>query len=101
MSDDLTPDVAQLLSVVAQTGRSSRVLAAVCDVFATTDPETLAAGISQPELAVRAGTTDRSVRRALRRLEALGVVETVKLDRNRLGYIVDDARLDIVRKARS
>lgn len=95
---DLTPDTAQLLVAASKEARNPGVLKALVKLFMRTDPAELADGISQVELARRADITDRSVRRALRQLEALGVIITVRLPKHRLGYVIDRERLAIVER---
>jgi predicted transcriptional regulator len=98
MDGDFTPEIAQLLAAAAGSLRGRGVMRAVIGLLARTDPAELAGGISQIELGQRAGVTDRSVRRALRQLEHLGVVTQVRLPRHKLGYVVDYDRLAVLER---
>ena len=92
-------DVAHLLTVSPRLMTNRNALAKVANVVANMNAATLEAGVTQLELARLAGISDRSVRTALRQLEALGAVERIQQPRRVLGYRVVADRLDIVREA--
>jgi ATP-dependent DNA ligase len=98
MFGDFTPEIARRLAAASGKVQSRGVMRGVTGLLARTDPAELADGINQIELARRIGVTDRSIRRALRQLEHLGVVTQVRLPRHRLGYIVDYDRLAVVER---
>jgi hypothetical protein len=92
----LSSDIEVLLVAATTQVRNRGVFTAVVQLLHYTSDDELAAGISQPTLAYRAGITDRSVRRAMVHLCALGVVTKTTLERRITGYVVDRDRLAIV-----
>lgn len=92
-------EVARLLALATRLMPNRHALAKLAGVMAGTDADTLAAGVTQVQLAQQAGISDRSVRTALRQLEALGAIERRQQPRRVWGYVVHADRMDVVLEA--
>lgn len=92
-------EVARLLALSARLMPYPHAMKKLVETMNGMDALDLAAGVTQTDLARMAGISDRSVRTALRQLEALGAVERIQQARRVFGYRLDADRVAIILEA--